>query len=201
MLVSWLGRTYLNASKDNAQVGLGPLAQAVQQRCFDRLILLNNYPKAEADAYLHWLESLFPSLKFDVQHISLSGPTNYDEIYRSVFPILEKIKKTQPYTTFTFHLSPGTPAMAAVWIILAKTYFPAELIESSREHGVKTVNFPFDLSAEFLPDSLKARDARLADLSASLPPKAPAFEDIVYRCESRDRFFELTLALIRPILF
>ena len=29
----------------------------------------------------------------------------------------------------TFHLSPGTPAMAAIWIILAKTRYGAELIE------------------------------------------------------------------------
>ena len=45
--------------------------------------------------------------------------------------------------------------MAAVWIILAKTHFPAEPIESSREKGVRTVSFPFDISADFIPDLLQ----------------------------------------------
>ena len=52
-------------------------------------------------------------------------------------------------------LSPGTPAMAAVWIILSKTRFPAELIESSPKHGVRTASVPFDISAEFIPDLLR----------------------------------------------
>ena len=42
--------------------------------------------------------------------------------------------------------------MAAVWILLTKTIFPATLIESSREHGVKVADVPFDISAEFLPN-------------------------------------------------
>ena len=37
--------------------------------------------------------------------------------------------------------------MAAVWILLAKTIYPGELIESSRERGVRTVSFPFEISA------------------------------------------------------
>ena len=42
--------------------------------------------------------------------------------------------------------------MAAVWIILSKTRFPAELIESSSQHGARTASVPFDMSADFLPD-------------------------------------------------
>lgn len=89
--------------------------------------------------------------------------------------------------SLTYHLSPGTPAMAAVWIILAKTQFPATLIESSKEHGMRIVDFPFDISAEYLPGKLREQDARLEQLSASLPPLAPAFVDIIHRCEPMQR--------------
>jgi len=71
--------------------------------------------------------------------------------------------------------------MAAVWIILAKTRFPAELIESSKEHGVRTASVPFDISADFIPDLLRRPDERLERLSAGLPPEAPEFSDIIYR--------------------
>jgi transcriptional regulator with PAS, ATPase and Fis domain len=71
--------------------------------------------------------------------------------------------------------------MAAVWILLAKARFPAELIESSREQGVKTVSIPFDISADFIPSLLKKSDERLERLSAGLPPEAPEFDQIVHR--------------------
>ena len=71
--------------------------------------------------------------------------------------------------------------MAAVWIILAKTRFPAELIESSKEHGVRTASVPFDISAEFIPDLLRKPDLELERLSSGLPPEAPEFVDIIHR--------------------
>jgi transcriptional regulator with PAS, ATPase and Fis domain len=71
--------------------------------------------------------------------------------------------------------------MAAVWILLGKTRFPAELIESSKEHGVRTASVPFDISADFLPDLLREPDARLRQDSAASPPEAPEFADIIHR--------------------
>ena len=81
----------------------------------------------------------------------------------------------------TFHLSPGTPAMAAVWILVAKTRHGAELIESSKKHGVHTASVPFDISADFLPDLLARPDRELERLSIGLPPDAPEFSSILHR--------------------
>jgi transcriptional regulator with PAS, ATPase and Fis domain len=71
--------------------------------------------------------------------------------------------------------------MAAVWIILGKTKFPAELIESSPQRGVETVSVPFDISADFLPDLLRGADRQLEQLSVGLPPEAPEFSAILHR--------------------
>ena len=186
ILISWLGRTDILASSGNDN-SLGPLASAIEQLVFEQLILLNNYPLNEAKEYLQWLSSKFPGMSIDLRQIELSSPTCYSEIYQSALGVLEDICKKQLRSIITLHLSPGTPAMAAVWIILARTRFKARLIESSREHGVREVDFPFDLSAEFLPNSLRERDSRLSDLSASLPPVSPAFEDIACRSNVMQR--------------
>jgi len=77
--------------------------------------------------------------------------------------------------------------MAADWIILGKTVYDAELLESSREGGVKVASVPFDLAAEFVPDLLRNRDETLEKLTAALPPEAPAFEAIVHRCAEMKR--------------
>jgi hypothetical protein len=76
--------------------------------------------------------------------------------------------------------------MAAVWILLAKTLFPATLIESSREHGVRVADVPFDISAEFIL-ALLLRDERLEKLAAGLPPEAPEFADFIHRSPDMQR--------------
>jgi hypothetical protein len=71
--------------------------------------------------------------------------------------------------------------MSAVWIIVAKTRFPAELIESSKEGGVRRISLPFAISAEFIPDLLRHPDEELKRLTQGLPPEAPEFADIIHR--------------------
>jgi transcriptional regulator with GAF, ATPase, and Fis domain len=80
--------------------------------------------------------------------------------------------------------------MAAVWIILGKTRFRAELIESSREHGVRTVSVPFDISADFIPDLLREQDEKLREQSAAESPPAPEFSDIVHRSQVMVRLIQ-----------
>lgn len=77
--------------------------------------------------------------------------------------------------------------MAAVWIIVAKTRFAAELIESSREHGVKSVSIPFEMSAEYVPELFRGPDRDLSALASGEVPTPSTFGDIVYRSETMAR--------------
>lgn len=77
--------------------------------------------------------------------------------------------------------------MAAVWIILSKTRYSSELIESSKEGGVRTVSIPFDISAEFIPDLLRRPDDELERLSSGAAPESAAFHNIIHRSEPMRR--------------
>jgi len=187
ILICWVGATDLNASTENENVGLGPIAQAVTIKIYDEISLVSNYGENRTALYIKWLQEKTPA-KITVHHESLSSPTNFGEIYQTASRLVSD--KTNEYgssASLTFHLSPGTPAMAAVWIILAKTRFPAELIESSLEHGVRTASVPFDMSAEFIPDLLRGPDKRLEKLAAGLPPEAPEFDSIISRSQVMSR--------------
>ncbi len=173
--------TDLRAAANESEVGLGPIAQAVVSRDYDFVILLSNFKKAENTVYRSWLKTKIDS-PIEIQNASLSSPTNFGEIYQAAVKAIEAIeKRNQGETSFTFHISPGTPAMAAVWIILAKTRFSAELIESSKQEGVRTVSIPFDISAEFLPHLLKSADEQFEKLSRGLESDASEFNDIIYQ--------------------
>ena len=179
--------TDLKAASGSTDVGLGPVAQAVIEQPYKEVVLLNNWEKDTAENYVVWLQEKTPS-QITLQHISLSGPTNFGEICQAATAIIsEKIKEHGPDTNLVFHLSPGTPAMAAVWILLAKTRFPAELIESSKERGVRTASVPFDISADFIPALLRKPDQTLERLAAGLPAAAPEFDDIIHRSEVMQR--------------
>jgi DNA-binding NtrC family response regulator len=190
LLVAWVGRTDLRAPTESQEVGLGPIAQALDARPFDQVCLLSNYDEALVAPYLAWLRAR-TSAEVRVLSERLTGPTQFGEIYEAAVRACQRALEEAPGpTALTFHLSPGTPAMAAVWIILGKTRFPAELIESSREHGVRTVAVPFDLAADFLPDLARARDERLRAGSAAEPPAAPEFADIVHRSRGMARLVD-----------
>ena len=187
VLVTWIGRTDLQASADSSPLGIGPVAQAVQARAFDEIWLVTDYAEADVGPFLEWLRRRTQATAMVVR-APLSGPTEFGEIYEAaVRTCSAALEGRKEQTRLTFHLSPGTPAMAAVWVILAKTRFPAELIESSRDHGVRTASVPFDISADYLPDLLRRPDRELERLSAGLPPDAPEFEAIVHRGRAMKR--------------
>ena len=181
VLVTWIGNIDLRAPKETDVVGVGPIAQALDKRSFDEAFLISDHDEREVTPFVRWLRQR-TSTQLHVIYEKLSGPTQFGEIYEAAVRVSEKaVGRQGDAVSLIFHLSPGTPAMAAVWIILAKTRFPAELIESSRQHGVRTASVPFDISADFLPDLLRRPDRELESLNAGLPPETPEFADIVHR--------------------
>ena len=181
ILLCWIGFTDLRAVEDAEQVGLGPIAQAVKARDFDEVVLISDQSKKTTEDYVQWLKSRNSPI-IHLHYEKLSRPTNFGEIYEADIRVLTAIlDRHRDDIDFTFHLSPGSPSMAAVWILLAKTRFPAELIESSKEHGVRTASVPFDISADFIPDLFRKPDQVLKRLAVGLPAAAPEFDDIIHR--------------------
>jgi len=180
ILVTWLGKADLMAPTQGEVVGAGPIAQALAARRFDEALVLSDHGKATAP-YLSWLRARTQS-HVEVAHEKLTNPMAFGEIFEAAVRGVQRALGERPgEVALTFHLSPGTPAMAAVWILLGKTRFPAELIESSKGHGVHTASVPFDIAADFIPDLLRERDERLRETSAAEPPDAPEFADIIHR--------------------
>ena len=181
VLVSWIGATDLKAAENDATTGIGPIAQAAGFKGFARIVLLSDYSAERTQGYLTWLGARTRA-ELVMRPVVLSSPMHFGEIYKAARQALSELTAgPSPAPALTIHLSPGTPAMAAVWIILAKTRFPAELIQSSMAHGVEIASVPFDIAAEFLPDVLHQADRRLAQLSAGEAPARAEFSAILHR--------------------
>jgi len=181
ILFSWIGFTDLKASQGEKNLGLGPIAQAVSECSFQEIILIYDVSNSDCKNYVKWLKTFTPA-QIQTKKAILTSPTHFGDIYEAAVGVIkETLEEEDTDVELTYHLSPGTPAMAAVWIIIAKTRYPAALIESSIKGGVKVASVPFDLSAEFIPDLLRKPDQRLEKLTAGLAPEAPEFESIIHR--------------------
>ena len=187
VLVTWVGRTDLKASTGDPDVGLGPIGQAVEAVGYMAIHVLSNFQPNETKVFLKWLASRTDA-KIQLHQITLSSPTHFGDIYQGALSVLQKIRSDD--TELTYHLSPGTPSMASVWILLAKTNYPARLIQSSREAGVEEANIPFDISAEFIPQLLKQSDRRLIQLVQGAPDENAEFSAIIHRSAVMQRVVE-----------
>jgi len=201
-LFAWLGNSDLRASEGASGADFGPILMALETGAYKRLVLLSDYGQQRTQNYVAWLSGKFTGTT-DVRYATLRSPTDFEDIYKVANGAVSATISSSPGLKVTFHVSPGTPAMAAVWVLLAKAKYGADLIESSREHGVRPVAVPFDLAAEFLPVASKKADEALAHLVQGLPPAAPEFGSIIYRCGAMKRVVAMAQRLAQrdlPVL-
>ena len=176
ILICWIGNTDLSCAERDESGDLGPIAQALKVSAYSKAIFLDNYRNTRVDIFRRWLHAQI-GIESEVHSVALSSPTNHQEIYESARKLVADVRVRHPDADLTFHISPGTPAMALVWLLLAPSC-GARVIESSREHGVQTVQFPFEIAAYFLPDK------DLTRLAVDASPVHSAFADILHRSES-----------------
>jgi len=181
-LYSWIGRTDISCYREKNELAPGPLAQAVLSGKFKRIHILSNWPVGEEGGYIPWLLSLLKRNKISheeiditLRNVELSGPTDFASIYESVSSILKHSVKDE---IRSFHLSPGTPAMASIWILLSSGEFPATLIETSRESGLKEVTIPFNIKADFITKAFERLDSS---------DRNKHFGHIIHNCEIMEK--------------
>jgi DNA-binding NtrC family response regulator len=176
VVVSWIGKRDLDAV--DAEAGDGPVLATLRTVQPDQTYLLYNYPPANVAPYLDWLGNRAPG-KLNARHAQLSSPVDYSDIYKAAEALLHEVWTTHPEAKRQILISPGTPAMQAVWILLGKTRYQADFLQASAEQGVQPVDLPFAISAEFLPLGSASDGLRLREMAAAPVPMTADFERIV----------------------
>lgn len=193
VLVSWVGSADLRGLADSlppaardrvvreanlrpapSQEGGGPIRALLAARSFDHVHLLSNYPAWITKEFCKQL-----NVGAEAHLVSVKDVIDYGEIYSSVDETLKHITKSLParYDLWMF-LSPGTPAMAAVWVLLGKSKYPARFLQTYRSE-VKDTHIPFDLAVDVVPELLRESDTLLSQLSAQASGEVGGFETII----------------------
>jgi len=160
------------ASRD--RVKDGPIRALLNNEKFEEVHLLTNYPRKLNEIYLKWLK-----IPATVHQAKLDKPTNYPQIFEAANGVLVKIMEGRDRSEWELciHLSPGTPAMTAIWVLLGRSRFPATFYQTYSDKAWVT-DVPFDI-VDFVPELLNDSEARLQHLIASSPQEIEGFKDII----------------------
>lgn len=154
--------------------GPGPIMTLLDEHSFDKIYLLSNFPQQINEDFVAWL-----GREAEICNTSLSDPTDYASIFTIVDKELESITKGYRNKKYELSilLSPGTPAMAAVWVLLGKTKYPAIFYQSYQNRAWVT-RIPFDITLDFVPKLLRSSDSALQYLASKSPHEVGGFEQI-----------------------
>ena len=197
-LVSWVGATDLASMANEVggavaeQVGQainrplrksdvgGPLKTMLNHEQFDPIWLLNNYHESLQDSFVEWLgfDAKFAQIE------AIKSPTDYASIYISVDKFLADLfedAKTRP-TDLCIFLTPGTPAMAASWVLIGKSKYAPTFYQAYKDK-CNVEEIPFDISLH-IRDVIGKTDSAYELMRGANPEEFEGFTEIVGQSEA-----------------
>lgn len=176
-LICWVGGRDLSASQGGGDT-FGPILSTLKARPHAQLHLLYNYDAEQVADYRDWLITQL-DINIQLHEAKLRSPVHYGDIYQEANSLMKAMTQELPLDQISVLISPGTPQMQSVWILMCKTTYPVSMLESSAEQGVGDVDVPFDIAADFIPGLLAESDATLRRLSGGVTATPAAFASIV----------------------
>jgi sigma54-dependent transcription regulator len=162
----------------------GPIVDFLRSYPNVKSLLLSDWPKEVTSKYGGKLRRTVGN-EVEVHPVKLSDPTDYLGIFRAADAALSKLITHARLDEIAVHTSPGTSAMAAVWILLAKTKYAGTTlfkswIDKSGSSRLAEVKIPFDLTLDVLPEVAARRGALLEPAEPHLP-STNAFDAMIHR--------------------
>lgn len=188
MLVSWLGNADLCAIDSVEGIEASPLAMALEGLKASRALILSDLPGRCTERYLAWLRR-HTSAEVRMHQVELSSPDDYGQVFTAAEQALRNaLHEMNESMHLAFNLTSGTPATTAAWVVLARTRYPACLVESSKITGLQLTAVPLDGCAGITSGSIcRGRDCLLAQLRGGASPLHPEFDNIICRSEVMKR--------------
>jgi transcriptional regulator with PAS, ATPase and Fis domain len=184
ILISWLGRNEIDFaySHPTAVKPFGPITSALNEMNFDHVYLLSSFNQELIARFTSCLKNLSCPNPL-ITEAELSSPMNFEQIYKATVNICSLVNSKHPEAALIYLISSGTSAMAAVIILIARTLYPGEIIQTSAEHGVNGVSIPFDISVDYVPRLFENADARISANASATVPGFAEFSSVIHRSE------------------
>lgn len=179
-LICWIGGKIskdLNAA-EKLDGSFSPIFSTLEAQPHAELHLLFNDDDPRITTYCKWIEQQ-TGVKTVLHKADIRNPIHYGDIYQESAALLDKLLLDIAASEMTILISSGTPAMEAIWILMGKTTYSVQMLQSTEEQGVEEAEIPFDISAEYIPALLAESDATLRRLVGGTTSAGEGFEAII----------------------
>ena len=163
------------------KVGPGAVKAMIDYRQYDRICLFSNYSRETNEKFRNWLGA-----PVEISTFSFRDPSSYEEIFPAVSKQIEiLLQGKSPEVELSFLLSPGTPTMGVVWILIGMTRYRNYSFYQTYQGNVTRSVMPFELHIDSLPDMRSASEkisefllGNMKDGSPGqmIPGSSPAFK-------------------------
>ena len=164
-LITWIGTQDFKGFSQ--KIKTGPVISALNYYKFNNLILLTNNLDTDEN-YISWIKENY-QINVKLFTNNLNNPTDINEIYKLTRNVLQESKVGElDYNDIFYHLSPGTWAMALVWLLVSQSEFPGILIKSSffnEQEKVEEVEIPFEVSSRWLKKITSEQDKGIIEVN------------------------------------
>jgi transcriptional regulator with PAS, ATPase and Fis domain len=154
----------------------GPLKTLLDRQAFDEVHLLSDHGPLKDKPYLDWI-----GCDAVLHRVKIASPIDYREIFQAVDAELASVvnRPRHELVELCMHLSPGTPPMTAIWVLLGKSKYRPTTFYQTHEGRAFVTEIPFDLVVDFVPQVLRDADAQLQRLASQGPHEVQGFGSIV----------------------
>jgi len=155
--ISWVGEHDFQVINEQRNYNLGPIYSFLNSKfssLIDEFHFLHSrgYKEKEFEVFLKFIKEKFNDKKIVVHKVELNNPTDYSMIYQLLIDLMDS--KNSFYHIQT---SSGTPQMAAVWLLLAKTIlndnsklYQGYFDNQNMKDIISEINIPFGIELDFL---------------------------------------------------
>lgn len=176
-LLTWLGKTDLDKSREDSEAAIATVALNNTQS-FDQIVILANAWQDEWDDYLHWLKARLvkakrPDANVEIHKVKIKSPIHYQSIFDESSKWVNKLANNSE--SLTISLTSGTPAMISTAVILGKSRSNVHFVQSSALKGLETVNIPVDFAKEYVKSAAKG----IANKALKDPNAAKSLSEII----------------------
>ena len=193
ILCAWLGNSDIREARQRED---GPILKALRKKTYSQLLLLYALDEKDAQLFIRWVEKQ-SGTPVTAINCRLDDPTDFAAIYQAAKEALTLTRTAAGgEVAFTYHISPGTQAMGAAWIVLSQSHYKGSLIQAHRESGVSDIIIPFDVAADYIPQWHNATRADLERTVTEQPARIP-FGSFDWRTPAMGEVIEKATLLAR----
>ncbi len=168
-LLSWLGRTDLDQMKLDKLASIATIA--LKGKPADKIFILASTWDNEWHSFKEWLEKKLAcagrsKTSVTIQRVRLASPIDYPSITQVMHKQLAAA--SQDADEVLINLTSGTPAMAAVSVLLGKSNAKCQLLQTSPQGEIFEANIPIDFAAEYRKSSSTAISQLVSQPSSTI---------------------------------